>query len=78
MSSDSHYLTAEQISAELGVHLQTVQKYFRDGGLPGRKVGNHWQTTRAALDRWIEGGNANDPASAFPALERAEIDLETK
>lgn len=66
------YLTAEQIAAELGVHPQTIQRAFRTGGLPGRKVGKSWRTTRAALDTWIAGGNT--------ALEHRnfDLDLETK
>lgn len=55
-SAGSHYLTADQIAAELGVHVQTVQSYFRTGGLPGRKIGHSWRTTRAAFDQWLTSG----------------------
>lgn len=47
------YLTADDIAAELGVHIQTAQKYFREDGLPGRKIGKQWRTTRAAFDQWL-------------------------
>lgn len=75
MSSDpsSEYLDAEQIAAELGVHLQTVQRYFRDGSLPGRKVGHRWRTTRSALDAWLAGSPPPSPTSietpTHPTLE---------
>lgn len=49
------YINAEQIADELGVHVQTVQRYFREQGLPGRKIGKSWTTTRAALDGWLTG-----------------------
>jgi len=50
------YLDAETIAAELGVHIQTVQRYFREGLIPGRKIGKQWRTTRAAFDAWLTGG----------------------
>lgn len=59
----SEYVDAEQIAAELGVHLQTAQRYFRSGGLPGRKVGHRWVTTRAALNTWIAGGPPPSPTA---------------
>lgn len=74
MPNDSTpYVTATQISLELGVHVQSVQKYFREDGLPGRKVGGEWKTTRAALDAWLISGNAPQPdvapGLALPPLE---------
>jgi excisionase family DNA binding protein len=68
------YLTSEAIAAELGVHVQTVQRYFREDGLPGRKIGKSWTTTRAALDAWLTG--------AAPAgdthIHHNAVPLETK
>lgn len=68
------YVTSSQIAAELGVHVQTVQKYFREDGLPGRKVGKEWRTTRAAFDRWLEGA----PADTTVTIEHGHLELETK
>lgn len=70
----SPYVTAAQISAELGIHSQTIQSYFRSGSLPGRKVGGNWTTTRAAFDAWLTGGGANGNGD----LERPVVELETK
>lgn len=67
------YVTAEAIAAELGVHPQTAQRYFREQGLPGRKIGKSWTTTRAAFTEWLTGaGNRPVP------LERGGIELERK
>lgn len=61
----SSYLTAEQIADELGVHISTVRRHFRNG-LPGRKVGHHWTTTRAAFDAWLLR-QPEQPAASRPA-----------
>jgi len=72
------YLTADQIAAELGVNVQTVQGYFRTGGLPGRKIGHRWRTTRRTFDEWLTSGpvpggplpdSPPDPGHTLPPLE---------
>lgn len=68
------YVTAEQIAAELGVHPQTAQRYFREGGLPGRKIGKSWTTTRDAFAAWLVGGSP--PAGA--GQTRGGVPIETK
>jgi excisionase family DNA binding protein len=71
----TEYLSTEQIAAELDVHPQTVLRYFRDGTLPGRKVGKGWRTSREALDAWLTGA----PAAAGPLdLEQPTVPLERK
>ncbi len=73
--SVGEYVTAAQIADELGIHPQTIQSYFRDGSLPGRKVGRNWTTTRAAFNTWLAGGNGTPAA----AIERPALPpLETK
>jgi excisionase family DNA binding protein len=48
-------VTAEEIAADLGVNIHTVRRWFREGQLPGRKVGRHgWTTPADAYARWIE------------------------
>jgi excisionase family DNA binding protein len=71
---DSGYLTAEQIAAELGLHVQTVQRYFREGLIPGRKLGKSWRTTRAAFDTWLTAG----PVPARLEGTASGVDLEVK
>ena len=75
------YLNADQIAAELGVHVQTVQRAFRTGSLPGRKVGKAWRTTRVAFEHWLAGGPVPvplDDTTAATALEQPAVRLETK
>lgn len=55
MATSPDYINAEQIAAELGVHISTVRRHFRAGGLRGRKVGHSWVTTRATFDAWLTG-----------------------
>lgn len=66
------YLTAEQIADELGVNIQTIRTAFRDGSLPGRKLGHGWKTTRTALDEWLLAGNQTPTAPALPPLEHKD------
>lgn len=66
------YLTAEQIATELGCHVQTIQGYFRDGAIPGRKIGKSWRTTRSAFDKWLTGG----PVPAGPVVDRTGADVD--
>lgn len=78
MTADtSPYLTSSQIALELGVHEQTAQRYFRSGGLPGRKIGHSWMTTRAALDAWLTA-TTGDPTDPAGQLETQQVTLEHK
>lgn len=62
----TEYLTAADVAAELGVHIRTARRFFSDDGLPGRKIGKQWTTTRAALDAWIAGSSpASTTAPAY-------------
>lgn len=70
--SQGEYLTAADVATELGIHEQTAQAYFRQGLIPGRKIGRSWRTTRAALDAFVTGA-APDPRGPGGPLE-----LETK
>ena len=59
------YVNADHIATTLGVHPQTAQRYFREGGLPGRKIGHNWWTTRDAFDRWLTGTNPTPVSDIF-------------
>lgn len=72
------YVDADRIADELGVHLQTAQRYFRDGGLPGRKLGKRWVTTRAAFNAWLTGTDGAIPQPADLTDDTALPPLETK
>ena len=76
----TEYVSSDQIADELGVHPQTVQRYFREHGLPGRKIGKSWRTTRTALNEWLTGGPPATAAAGLAGIERPTglPDLETK
>lgn len=75
----AEYLTAEQVATELGVHIQTAQRYFRDHGLPGRKIGHSWMTTREALNTWLIGLPPEPPDPGYgPANNTDDRPLENK
>jgi excisionase family DNA binding protein len=70
--TDNTPVDADWIAEHLGVSIHTVRRHFRTGSLPGRKVGKSWTTTRAALDRWLEGGSGRvleTPEAGFAPLE---------
>lgn len=77
-NEDSRYVTAEDIAAETGVHVATARSYFRDHGLPGRKIGHSWRTTRAAYDAWLTSPAGHDAADQPDAQPTALPPLETK
>jgi excisionase family DNA binding protein len=54
----SDYLTLEEAADLLRIHWQTLRRLLKRGRVPGRKLGNQWRISRAALDAWI---NRNNP-----------------
>ena len=53
-------LCAKEAAAALGVHLQTVYKALRCGGLKGSKIGSRWRISRAGFDQALRDGIATD------------------
>lgn len=49
-------LTSEEAATRLKLHKKTVQRLFRDGKLPGTRVGGSWRIGAMALERFINGG----------------------
>lgn len=49
-------LTTDQVAAELGCAEKTVRKHAREGLLKGRRRGQEWRFTRAAIDAYRAGG----------------------
>jgi excisionase family DNA binding protein len=47
----------------LTVSPDTVYALFKNGELPGRKVGRKWITTKSAVLRWVEDSFAPDAVS---------------
>ena len=46
-------LTPEQLADLLQVQLETVLKLAADGELPGRRLGEEWRFSRAAVLAWL-------------------------
>ncbi len=52
--TSSQILDVGMTAKFLDVSVDTVYTLFKDGELPGRKVGRKWKTTKAAVLRWLE------------------------
>ena len=52
-----HLLTPTQAADVLGVHVDTLKRWAREGKVVGvRLPGGHWKFTRADLDTFIAAG----------------------
>jgi excisionase family DNA binding protein len=56
----SEVLDVHMTAEFLTVSYDTVYDFFKQGELPGRKVGRKWLTTRSAVLRWIESSSEHD------------------
>jgi excisionase family DNA binding protein len=36
------------------IHIRTLQRYARKGGLPGYRIGGHWYFRTSELDAWLQ------------------------
>jgi excisionase family DNA binding protein len=36
------------------IHVKTLQRYARQGGLPGYQIGGHWYFRASELDAWLQ------------------------
>jgi excisionase family DNA binding protein len=48
------WLTVEDVSAELGVPVETVRSWIRNKKLPAYKPGKHYLIKREDLDKFLE------------------------
>lgn len=55
-------LTSHDVAKLLGISRRTVLAALKAGELEGKKIGGRrgWITTRAAVRRYVEGGNASE------------------
>lgn len=61
LSTYPEMLTAEQCAEALGQRVETVQKWLRDGDLPGIRLAHNWRVLRSDLSQWmIERSNVGD------------------
>jgi len=49
-----HLLDVADVAQYLGVQETTVQRWCREGSLPGMKIGKEWRIRREALERFLE------------------------
>jgi len=42
------------VARYLGLHPFTVQKYARDGKIPGFKIGSEWRFEKKHIKKWIK------------------------
>ena len=60
----SEVMTVDEVSRYLRIPKSTLYKLAQERKLPCQKVGRHWRFRKAALDRWLEQGEAGDPRGA--------------
>lgn len=61
-ASDPAALTPAQAAELLQIDEPLVLELAEAGELPGRRLGNHWRFSRAALLDWLAGGEDNTRA----------------
>ena len=61
------FLTVEQVSDLLQVHLDTVRFWLRTGKLPGVKVGRAWRIPEGALQTLSQDARAHSQPSSKTA-----------
>lgn len=52
----------KEVAELLGIHLNSVDRYIKQGAIPARKLGSRWLIPAAALSAWLEGRGENNPA----------------
>jgi excisionase family DNA binding protein len=58
LSSLPPVLTLNEAAAVMRVHVNSVYPLIHQGALPAFKVRSRWRITRAALARFMEGGQS--------------------
>lgn len=51
-------LTLEETSEYLRLPVETVSERALKGNIPGRKIGNSWRFSKAAIDDWLSTKNS--------------------
>jgi len=54
MSKD--IMTVKDAAEYLGMSLNTMYKLLRQRKIPARRIGYQWRISKAALDKFLEGG----------------------
>jgi len=54
----------KEVAELLGIHLNSVDRYIKQGAIPARKLGSRWLIPASALRAWLEGKDEQNPAGA--------------
>ncbi len=46
-------MTPREAAEYLSVHVRTIYRLAKNGGIPGRKVGGSWRFKKDTLDQWL-------------------------
>ncbi len=46
-------MTPREAAEYLSVHVRTIYRLVKNGGIPGRKVGGSWRFKKGTLDQWL-------------------------
>ena len=58
------WLSADDISAHLGVTKDTVYAWIADKAMPAHKVGRLWKFQASEVDDWVRSGGAETTGEA--------------
>lgn len=50
---NSQIFTTKEAAEYLKINPQVMEKYLREGKLPGKKLGKQWRISQLALDFWL-------------------------
>ena len=56
-------LSTKETAAYLKVHVETIRRLARDGGIPAFKTGKDWRFDKEVLRRWIEREKMHVPGN---------------
>lgn len=73
----SRWVSAEEVSAHLGLSKDTVYAWIATRGMPAHRVGRLWKFQVAEVDGWVKsGGAADQPRSTRPPARSPEPGIE--
>lgn len=65
----SAYLTAAQVAYQIGEDVDNVRRRLARGQIAGRKLGNRWRVTQAAVDAFMAPNNKPAPTPRLSARQ---------
>ncbi|WP_442757228.1 helix-turn-helix domain-containing protein [Rhodococcus erythropolis] len=63
------WLSADDISAHLGVTKDTVYSWIADKRMPAHKVGRLWKFQTSEVDEWVRSGGAAEHSGRLQSTE---------